>query len=259
MIEIDATLPRRSFDLRVQCALPRQITGVVGPSGSGKTSLLRALAGLEPDATGRIVVDNRVLMDSASRVHVPPHQRRVAYVFQDARLFPHLTALGNLRHAERQMPKHKRGDALDALIESLGLRPLLNARPERLSGGEARRVAVARALLSNPALLLLDEPFNGLDPQTRAATIQLIDKTLRHAGIPVVLVSHRQEEVITLCDECLILRNGEVEARGLPAELLEPRAGAGRMRNRMERGTPSPQTAGTLRTRGCEYSRASSL
>ncbi|MFM7141025.1 MAG: ATP-binding cassette domain-containing protein, partial [Alphaproteobacteria bacterium] len=162
MIRIDVELPLARFPLRLAIDLPARATAVMGPSGAGKTSLLEAIAGLRRHARGHVEIDGDVLLDTATGVVLPPERRGVGFVPQDAGLFPHLSALDNVRFgAGRDRAR------VDAAIDALELRPLLDRRPGRLSGGERQRVALGRALAARPAFLLLDEPLSALDDDTR--------------------------------------------------------------------------------------------
>jgi molybdate transport system ATP-binding protein len=199
------------------------ITAVMGASGSGKSTLLRALAGLETPQRARIALDGTVLADSAAGVNLPPHRRGIGYVFQDARLFTHRRVLGNLRFAQsRARPANGTpAPALDEVIAALDLPPLVDRRTQSLSGGERQRVAIGRALLSNPRLLLLDEPLSALDLKRKAELLPYIRALPGRFGIPLIYVSHAVEEVAQLADEVLILSAGRVVARGEVHSVLE--------------------------------------
>ncbi|MFW6303874.1 MAG: ATP-binding cassette domain-containing protein, partial [Candidatus Sumerlaeota bacterium] len=165
MLDVQISLQRtEGFRLRSDFRLERPVNGVFGPSGAGKTTLLHLIAGLEKSAEGSIRLQGHTLQDAARGVFIPAHKRRIGVVFQDARLFPHLSVMGNLRFALKRVRKHGRVPHVssDDVIHLLELEPLLTRRPADLSGGEQRRVALARALLSAPRLLLLDEPLSGL-------------------------------------------------------------------------------------------------
>lgn len=167
MLDADLQLQRDPFTRHVRIHSDARLLALAGPSGAGKTSVLNAIAGLLRPVAGRIVVDGTVLFDSARGIDVPVHRRRIGYVFQDARLFPHLDVRGNLRYGTHGRSAGARF-GFEAVVELLGIGPLLQRRPRNLSGGEAQRVAIGRALLSQPALLLLDEPLSALDPRGAA-------------------------------------------------------------------------------------------
>lgn len=223
-LAIALTVRRPGFILEIDETLELDgITAVMGASGSGKSTLLRALAGLETPQRARIALDGLLLADSAAGVSLPPHQRGVGYVFQDARLFAHRRVLGNLRFAQ-QRARPANGTpaaALDEVVAALDLAPLLTRAVTGLSGGERQRVAIARALLANPRLLLLDEPLSALDLKRKAELLPYIRALPSRFGIPLIYVSHAVEEVAQLADEVLILTNGRVTARGEVHAVLE--------------------------------------
>lgn len=205
-LAVEAQITRATgFAVDVRFACEAAVLGLVGPSGSGKTTLLDAIAGIEPGA--RVVVDGD---DWSSRAL---EARRVGYVTQDALLFPHLDVRRNLTFSPR-------AGAIDAIAEALGLTHLLDRMPRHLSGGERRRVALARALVSDPKLLLLDEPFGGLDEANRRDAISLLDSVRRRFGVPAVLVSHLADEVIGLADWVIRLDAGRVVAEGAGPTVL---------------------------------------
>ncbi|MFN8091238.1 MAG: molybdenum ABC transporter ATP-binding protein [Vicinamibacteria bacterium] len=214
-VEIDLALPLASMELRVAVALPRGVTAVMGPSGAGKTSLLEAIAGLRPRASGRVAVAGEALLDTARGVSLPPERRRVGYVPQDAGLFPHLDALGNVRYGARDDPA-----AVDAAIDTLELRPLLGRRPRSLSGGERQRVALARALATRPRLLLLDEPLAALDAGLRDRVLPWLLRVRDAWDVPCLYVTHGVGEALAAARHALVLRAGRVAASGEPRALL---------------------------------------
>lgn len=207
MIDIDLTLPLAHFTLEVRATLDARVTALVGPSGSGKTSLVEAVAGLRPQARGRIVIDGD---DIAS---LKPERRRIGYVSQDVALFPHLDVRRNITFAANDRAH------FDALCETLALVPLLDRAPSTLSGGEKQRVALARALMSTPRLLLLDEPLASIDQPLRER-ILLYLRRVRDLGIPMLYVTHQPFEAIALAGSCIVLRDGRVAAHGAPREVL---------------------------------------
>lgn len=207
--KVSLRLHRESFSLVLDFELPScGVLGVYGPSGSGKTSLLRCLAGLENDVDGTIRMGDQYWLKDGCR-QVPAHERRVGYVFQDARLFPHLSVEKNLRYGEHRQ-RANRSSMIDwqAVIELLDLAGLLSRQPANLSGGEQQRVAIGRALLSDPDLLLLDEPLASLDVARKGEVLPYLDRLHERLSIPMVYVSHHMAEIQHLCDELLVLRNG---------------------------------------------------
>ena len=217
-LEFRQQLSRGDFQLQVEACLPaRGVTALFGPSGCGKTSLLRALAGLEPRARGRIRLGDEVWQDEGR--FLPPHRRPVGYVFQHAVLFPHLDVRGNLDFARRRRGEGQ-GAGFDEVVELAGIGHLLARDTPTLSGGERQRVALARALLTAPRLLLLDEPLAALDRQARAELMPCLEHLHEALAIPVLYVTHAIDEVARLADQLLLLAAGRVEASGPLAELL---------------------------------------
>lgn len=194
----------KAFTLDVEDAIPLQgITAITGPSGSGKTTMLRALAGLE--AVGRSEVRFRGKVWDGAEAHVSTEDRRIGFVFQEPALFPHLDVEGNLRYgARRREVKHIAG-----IVEALDLGNLMNRSVERLSGGEARRVALGRALASDPAILFLDEPLSGLDRRRKAELLPYIGRAVAEARVPALYVTHSLREVTALADRVLEIRHGK--------------------------------------------------
>ncbi|MCZ8188142.1 MAG: molybdenum ABC transporter ATP-binding protein [Beijerinckiaceae bacterium] len=222
MIRFDCQLDRRDFRFRVAFEAESGITALFGPSGSGKTTAIRLLAGLERASEGRITLDERVLLDTRQRVFIPPHRRRIGLVFQDAQLLPHLDTRANLTYGRSFTPRDERRIDFDPVVEMLGIGHLLDRRPETLSGGERQRVAIGRALLASPHLLLMDEPLASLDAARKLEILPFIERLRDEFGVPVVYVSHAVEEVARLAARVIRLENGSVTAAGSPAEVLAP-------------------------------------
>ena len=236
MIEVDVRrrLDRFTLDVRFACAE----TGVValfGRSGAGKTTVINMLAGLERPDSGRIVVAGRTLFDSARGIDVAPEHRRLGYVFQDGRLFPHLSVRGNLRYGIRGRHDAERRIGFDRVVGLLGLEGLLDRRPHRLSGGECQRVAIGRALLASPRLLLMDEPLASLDAPRKDEILSFIEQLRDELAIPIVYVSHIMDEVIRLADEMVVLSDGRVAAVG-PVEEMTSRLDLRPLTGRYEAG-----------------------
>ena len=215
MIEVRVDVPLGAASLRVEADLPGAVTAVMGPSGAGKTSLLEAIAGLRRRARGRIACGDAVFLDTERGVDAPPERRRVGYVPQDAGLFPHLTALGNVRFGARAD-----GARVEAAIETLDLRPLLLRLPATLSGGEKQRVALARALATSPRILLLDEPLAALDVELKERVLPYLMRIRDELKVPMLYVTHNVGEALALAGDVLLLCAGRVEAQGRPLDLL---------------------------------------
>jgi molybdate transport system ATP-binding protein len=197
------------------------VTALFGPSGAGKSTVLRILAGLESDADGRIHFNGETWLDSDAGQAVPAHRRGVGYVFQDARLFSHLDVRGNLRFAERRARLGENGTGFDEVVEALDLGSLLTRGTEALSGGERQRVAIGRALLTRPRLLLLDEPLAAMDAARKGEILPYIEALPEEFGIPAIYVSHSVDEVARLADQMIVMAAGRVAASGAAVEVLE--------------------------------------
>ncbi|HGY9625323.1 TPA: molybdenum ABC transporter ATP-binding protein [Pseudomonas putida] len=213
-------LARGDFTLDVDLHLPgRGVSALFGHSGSGKTSCLRCLAGLER-ADGYIEVNGDVWQDSASGFFLAPHKRPLGYVFQEASLFPHLSVRGNLEFGWRRIDRDGRKVSLAHACDLLGIGELLERRPATLSGGEAQRVGIARALLSSPRLLLMDEPLAALDAPRKREILPYLERLHDELEIPLVYVSHAQDEVARLADHLVLLEQGRALACGPVGETL---------------------------------------
>jgi molybdate transport system ATP-binding protein len=225
-LSVDITLVRGAFELAVRREIAlRGITALFGPSGSGKTSLLRVLAGLEDDARGIVELDGTVWQREG--VRLAPHLRGIGYVFQDGRLFSHLTVEGNLRfaldRAARRGPAARSSRAIDfvSVVNALDLRALLPRAAASLSGGEQQRVAIGRALLTSPRLLLMDEPLSSLDAGRKREIIPHIEQLPARFGVPVLYVTHNVDEVTRLAADMLLMSAGRIVAEGRVADVLE--------------------------------------
>ena len=220
-LQVDVRRRRGDFQLDVRFEAGPGVTALFGPSGCGKTTVLDLIAGLERPDSGRIAIGDEVLVDTMAGTWVPSHLRRIGYVFQDSRLFPHLSVLQNLDYGERFAGRRRQAPPdRSHIVELLGLGALLERRPATLSGGERQRVAIGRALLSSPRLLLLDEPMASLDVARRAEILPYLARVREQAGIPIVHVSHALPEVARLADAVVLMESGRVTAVGPVAELL---------------------------------------
>jgi len=224
MLTVAATKRRGSFALEVAFELPTPgVVALFGRSGCGKSTLVNIIAGLLPPDAGRVALDDVVWVDTGQRLHMPAERRGVGYVFQDARLFPHLSVMGNLRYARKRAADQVFVD-LDAVVDLLDLRSLLSRRTHRLSGGERQRVAIGRALLTQPRLLLLDEPLAALDAGRRDEVLPYLEMLRDHLALPMVYVTHRFDEVLRLATHLVLMQDGAVLAQGsIGAMSLDPR------------------------------------
>lgn len=216
VLRLDVSCARGAFTLEAKFVMHARIMGLVGASGAGKSTLLMLIAGLLTPSRGMLQLGARVLVDTRARIFVPAHRRAIGVVFQDRRLFPHMSVAANLRYGEGGLFAPRRGPeaqaALEALVDVLAIKPLLARRADRLSGGEAARVALARALLAKPALLLLDEPCAGLDAARRADVLAMLEAVARTTQTPMLLVSHDEADVARLCTQTVRMENGRTVA-----------------------------------------------
>ena len=191
-----------------------RVTALFGASGAGKTATVRAIAGMVRPDRGHIRVRGETFFDEAAGLHLPPERRRVGYVFQDAKLFPHLTVRRNLLYGWRRAPARERRTGVDDVVDLLGLADLLDRHPRSLSGGERQRVALGRALLAQPRILLMDEPLAALDAPRKAEILPFIERLRDALDLPIVYVSHAIDEVVRLADTLVVLEAGRVTAAG---------------------------------------------
>lgn len=220
-LTLNIDLTRDAFALALDSTIElAPITALFGPSGAGKTTLLRIVAGLERSAQGKLSLGESVWQDSATRTFLPPNERRVGYVFQDGRLFRHLSAEGNLRFAARLAGSNARF-SFDDVVTALDLAPLLSRKPQALSGGEQQRVAMGRALLRDPELMLMDEPLSAMDARRKGEIIPYIERVAHEFAVPILYVTHTIEEVSRLATKMILLAEGRIAAIGGVGEILE--------------------------------------
>ncbi|RMH31404.1 MAG: molybdenum ABC transporter ATP-binding protein [Nitrospirae bacterium] len=218
-IQLDVRYPQ--FRLAVELDLPLQgVTALFGPSGSGKTTLLRCIAGLERASTGVIRFGETLWQDEAQRVFLPVSKRAIGYVFQEPRLFPHLSVRGNLRYGYTAVAASARNVTFDQVVDILDIHDLLDRRPHQLSGGEQQRVAIGRALLRSPDLLLMDEPLSSLDAARKRDILPFIQRLDTDLHIPIVYVSHSIQEILQLASTLVVLQNGRVVRMGSLSDVL---------------------------------------
>ncbi|MBX9634511.1 MAG: molybdenum ABC transporter ATP-binding protein, partial [Magnetospirillum sp.] len=243
MLDLSIRRQQGDFLVHVDLTAGAGVTALFGRSGSGKSSVINMVAGLyRPDA-GRIKVDGKLLFDSDQGIDLAPERRRLGYVFQEARLFPHLSVSGNLTFGMNRVPAAERRIGFDDVVEVLGIGHLLDRRPAKLSGGEKQRVAIGRALLASPRILLMDEPLAALDSQRKAELLPFIGKLARQFTIPILYVSHSMDEVLRLSDTLVLMDAGRAAAVG-PVEDLLSRTDLRPLTGRYEAGAVIRATVG---------------
>lgn len=210
-----------SFVLDVSFEAPPGITILFGPSGAGKSTLLDCLAGLVRPNAGKITIGESVLLDSATRIDVPPQQRHIAYVFQSLALFPHLTVAQNVAYGLRDLAEQDRSSRVEEILGAFRIANLRNQKPSQISGGEKQRTALARSLVTQPRLLLLDEPLTGLDADLKAAILGDLRAWNAAKRIPILYVTHSRDEVDALGERVIALVNGRVVSHGAPMDVLD--------------------------------------
>jgi molybdate transport system ATP-binding protein len=221
MMDVRLQLKYSGFALDVDLHLPgRGVTALYGHSGSGKTTCLRCIAGLERAEIGFIQINDEVWQDTRNGLFVPPHKRALGYVFQEASLFPHLSVRANLEFGLKRIPRSQRRVDMTHATELLGIGHLLDRHPQHLSGGERQRIGIARALLTSPKLLLMDEPLAALDSQRKSEILPYLERLHDELDIPVLYVSHAQDEVARLADHIVLLSDGKALASGPIGETL---------------------------------------
>ena len=218
MINLNITLPRKNFDLVINTEFSSGITGIYGPSGSGKTSLFQVIAGLVKPKSGRVAINYRTVFDNERKINATVADRSIGYVFQEGRLFPHLTVEKNLLYGF----KNKEDNLISYrdVVKLLNLGKLLKSKPSQISGGERQRTALGRALLSSPEVLLLDEPFSALDAQLRNQILPFLYKIHQQVRIPILVVSHDISDLLKLTDRLFLIKEGRCMGHGKYTDLL---------------------------------------
>ena len=221
-IYVDIEKKLGSFHLKVTFEAGNETLSLLGASGCGKSMTLKCIAGIEQPDRGRIVADDLVLFDSEQNINLPPQQRQTGLMFQNYALFPNMTVLQNIRcGASREPDKQKREETVRTVMERFGLTDLAKHLPHQLSGGQQQRVALARILVSNPRILLLDEPFSALDAHLRFKLEQEVRQVIRQFGKTVLLVSHDRDEVFRMSDQIAIMDSGNIQAIGAKSEVFQ--------------------------------------
>ena len=220
MLEVALKQELPGFTLDVSFEVPTGLTVLFGRSGAGKTSIVNAVAGLSRPQAGRIVADGRVLLDTDAGTCLPPHRRRIGYIFQEGRLFPHMTVRRNLAYGARFAPRDAPREDMGRVVEMLAIGDLLDRRPGALSGGEKQRVAIGRALLAAPRLILADEPLAALDEERKGEILPYFERLRDEVQVPILYVSHAASEVGRLATSVVALADGKVLRQGSAAEVL---------------------------------------
>ena len=219
MTEVNIFLPRKTLDVSIQESFSEGITGIYGPSGSGKTSLLQAIAGLAKPQKGNISIEGKMVFDSGNKTNIPVEKRNIGYVFQEGRLFPHMSVLKNLTYG---LKRNGINDVqLNEVIGMLNLEHLLQSKPSQISGGERQRTALGRSLLSSPDILLLDEPFSAVDTYLRKQILPFLIRIQKSVSIPILVVSHDLPDLLKLTHTLFVMQNGKCVGHGDYFELLK--------------------------------------
>ncbi|WP_453998093.1 molybdenum ABC transporter ATP-binding protein [Afipia felis] len=216
MLSVDVTKQLGTLKLEAAFESDSPVIGLFGPSGAGKSSIINMIAGLSTPDRGTIIIGGETLDDTATGLHVPPHRRRIGYVFQDARLFPHRNVAQNLDYGRRMNKLAPDPVHFKRILDLLDIGHLQIRRPGQLSGGERQRVALGRALLSKPRLLLLDEPLGSLDRDRKAEILPYFERLRDEESIPMVYVSHDPDETRRLAGHVVMLKHGRIAAQGGP-------------------------------------------
>ena len=210
MLQCDFNYQHADFILKIKLDMQSQLLGVVGASGSGKSTFLKNIVGLLTPTQGCIQFQQQILVDTEQKLIVPMHQRKIALIFQNALLFPHMNVQQNLNYAVKLVPKSERKFQFEEMVKLLELKPLLQRKAHQLSGGEAQRVSIGRALLSSPNLLLLDEPLTGLDHQLKQHILPFFKRIQDELNLPMIYVTHHEQELVFLDAPILQLNQGKL-------------------------------------------------
>ena len=220
-LNVEARTRLGAFSLDAGFATEGGVTAIFGRSGSGKTTLINIIAGLVRPEHGRVVLDKEVLLDTARGIDMPAYRRRIGYVFQEGRLFPHLNVRQNLLYGRWFAADDIAQESFDAVVEMLALGALLKRGTAKLSGGEKQRVAIGRALLASPRLLLMDEPLSSLDHQRKLEVVPYLERLRDQADVPIIYVSHSVPEVARLATTVVLIEDGKIVASGPTSQMMK--------------------------------------
>jgi molybdate transport system ATP-binding protein len=221
MIDIHLEKRYKNFNLKIRYSCQDiGITAILGRSGAGKTSIINMISGLSQPTKGHIIIGGKSVYDSTKNINIAPEKRRFGYIFQEGRLFPHLSVMSNLTYGMKLIPMGERQIKTDQVIDLLDLSRLVHRRPAKLSGGEKQRVAIGRALLTSPQLLLMDEPLASLDAARKQEVLPFIKRLSTEFSIRVLYVSHSMEEILVIADKILVIINGRLAASGNTREVM---------------------------------------
>lgn len=207
MVEVEIKLSRKNFDVEIRENFTNGITGIFGPSGSGKTTLLHAISGLAKPDKGKITIGDNVVFSAENKINVPVEKRNIGYVFQEGRLFPHMTVAKNLMYGIKKNAPNK--IQFEEVVELLNLGYILKSKPAQISGGERQRTALGRSLLSSPDILLLDEPFSAVDTRLRQQILPFIIRIQQKVKVPILIVSHDLPDLLKLSNKICVIKNGK--------------------------------------------------
>lgn len=215
VVSANFLLSRPGFTLDIQCVIETRVTGIFGPSGAGKTSFLHVLAGLETPDHGSISIQDHEVFNASKKLNLPPEKRKIGYVFQEGRLFPHLNVAQNLKYGLK-----KNMNLFKEVADLLKITDIIDKKVSQISGGQAQRVAIGRALLSSPDILVLDEPFSALDKNLRQHIISLLKPLIQKYNIPMLVISHDLSDLLMLSDQLLIIHDGKCAGHGSYYDLI---------------------------------------
>lgn len=221
MIEVNISMKRKDFLLTANIKTELKTIGLSGNSGVGKTTLLNIISGVTKPDQGKIIINNKVIFDSTNKINIPIYKRKIAYVFQNSALLPHLNILKNLEYGYKLIDKKEQKFSLNEIVNHFKINDLVEKCPHQISGGERQRVAIARAILTSPELILFDEPVNSLDDQIKEQIINYIKESTKLFNIPIIYVSHDKNEIRDLCDIFIVLTKTQQNNQSISTACLK--------------------------------------